>query len=75
MRAHFDSWITEDTIKDLAAREVELVRLPLGDWTLTPYGPYEGCMDGSTEKIDWLLDMCQKYDIKVLLDVHGMKGS
>lgn len=75
MRAHYDAWITEDHIKELADREVEIVRLPLGDWTLSPYGPYTGCMDGAEEKIDWFLDTCAKYGIKVLFDVHGMKGS
>jgi len=34
MRAHWDSWVTEDHIKGLSEREVEVVRLPIGDWTL-----------------------------------------
>jgi len=59
----------------LADRNVEIIRLPIGDWTLNPYGPYVGCMDGAAEKITWMLDMCEKYNIKVLLDVHAMKGS
>jgi glucan 1,3-beta-glucosidase len=75
MRAHWDSWVTEDLIKDLADREVEVVRVPIGDWTTTPYGPYVGCMDGAAEKIEWLLDTCAEYGIKVLLDVHAIKGS
>ena len=75
MRAHWDAWITEDHIKDLADREVELFRLPIGDWTLKPYGPYVGCMDGAKDKIQWLLDTAQKYNVKVLLDVHAVKGS
>ena len=32
MRAHWDVWVTEDNIKQLVDREVELVRLPVGDW-------------------------------------------
>ena len=75
MRSHWDSWVTEEHIKGLAEREVEIVRLPVGDWTLMPYGPYAGCMDGAAEKIDWFFDMCHKYGIKVLLDIHAMKGS
>ena len=34
MRAHWDSWYTEDDVKALAIRGVNMVRLPLGDWTL-----------------------------------------
>jgi len=75
MRAHWDSWYTEEHIKDIAERGVEMVRLPIGDWSINQYGPYVGCMDGAKEKIDWMFDTCAKYGIKVLLDVHAMKGS
>jgi glucan 1,3-beta-glucosidase len=75
MRAHWDSWVTEDHLKALSEREVEIVRLPIGDWTLNQYGPYVGCMDGAAEKIDWFLDTAAKYNLKVLLDVHALKDS
>lgn len=52
-----------------------MVRLPIGDWSLEPYGPYVGCMDGTKEKIDWMFDICAKYGIKILLDVHAVKDS
>ena len=52
-----------------------MVRLPIGDWTLKPYGPYVGCTDGAKDKIQWLLDTAEKYGIYVLLDVHAVKGS
>lgn len=75
MRAHWDGFYNESSIADLAQRGVEIIRLPIGDWTLNPYGPYVGCMDGAAEKIDWFYDMCAKYNIKVLMDVHAMKDS
>merc|ERR1711871_89576 len=75
MRAHWDSWVTEDHLKALADRNVEIIRLPIGDWTLKPYGPYKGCMDGAKEKIDWLLNTAEKYKIKVLIDVHAVVDS
>merc|ERR1712086_413543 len=75
MRAHWDAWYKEANISDLADRGVEIIRLPVGDWTLDPYGPYVGCMDGAAEKIDWFYDTCAKYNIKVLMDVHAMKDS
>ena len=31
MRAHWDAWVTEAHVKALAEREVEIVRLPIGD--------------------------------------------
>jgi glucan 1,3-beta-glucosidase len=47
MRAHWDAWVTEEHIRDLADKEVEILRLPIGDWMYQPYGPYVGCMDGA----------------------------
>jgi len=52
-----------------------MVRLPIGDFTLKPYGPYVGCTDGAVEKIDEMFDICAKYNITILIDVHTMKGS
>ena len=75
LREHWDKWITEDTFVQMAARDIEIVRLPIGDWTLKAYGPYVGCTEGAADKITWLLDTAQKYNIKVLLDVHAVKGS
>ena len=56
-------------------RGLEVIRLPIGDWTLNPYGPYVGCTDGADKWIDWFYDTAAKYNIKVLMDVHAMKGS
>ena len=75
LREHWEKWVTEDLIADLADREVEVVRLPIGDWTLKQYGPYVGCTDGADEYIQWALDTCETYGIKVLLDVHAVKDS
>ena len=75
LRDHWATWITEDTFKDMASREVEVIRIPIGDWTLKPYGPYVGCTDGAKDSVQWALDMAKQYNIKVLLDVHAVKGS
>merc|ERR1712127_64945 len=75
MKAHWETWVTEEHVAALAAREVEVVRLPIGDWTFNQYGPYVGCMDGAKEKIAWFMDVAAKYNIKVLLDVHAVKDS
>lgn len=49
--------------------------MPIGDWTINPYGPYIGCMDGSAEYVDKILDWAAAYNISVLLDVHTARGS
>lgn len=40
MQAHWEAWVNEDYIQQLAARGVEIIRVPIGDWTFNPYGPY-----------------------------------
>ena len=54
LRAHWDSWVTEDYIQQLSQTEVTIVRLPIGDWTLKPYGPYLGCTEGAGDMITLL---------------------
>lgn len=61
LRDHWSKFITEEKIKKIAESGVQMVRLPIGDWTLNPYGPYVGCMEGAAEYIDWFYDMCAKY--------------
>jgi len=75
MRDHWSTWYTENHIANLSTRGVNMVRLPVGDWTLDPYGPYVGCMDGAADYIDWMYDVCAKYNISILMDVHTAKGS
>jgi glucan 1,3-beta-glucosidase len=82
MQAHWEAWVTQDMITQLSQKGVELIRVPIGDWTFTPYGPYAsqadgvaGCMDGAKDWIKKILDWAEAANIKVLLDVHAMKGS
>ena len=75
MRAHWNSWITEDHIIALKNRGVQMVRLPIGDWTILKYEPYEGCMNGAEDKIDWFMDTCEKHGIKVFMTIQALEGS
>jgi glucan 1,3-beta-glucosidase len=41
LRRHWETWVTEEIISDLAASgAVNSLRLPVGDFMYTPYGPY-----------------------------------
>lgn len=76
LRRHWDSWVTEDILRELAESEaVNSLRLPVGDWMYEPYGPYIGCTDGANEYVDQLLDWANEFGFSVLLDIHGMKDS
>lgn len=76
LRHHWDLWVTEDIIRDLAqSGAVNSLRLPVGDFMYVPYGPYHGCVDGALEKVEELLDWAYAYGLTVLFDVHTMKDS
>ena len=47
----------------------------MGDWMYAPYVPFIGCMDGALDELQRVLDLCLKYDLKAVLDIHAMKGS
>ena len=41
LRRHWDTWVTEDIIQQLAMSEaVNSLRLPVGDYMYQPYGDY-----------------------------------
>ena len=77
LRQHWDTWVTEDIIKELAySGAVNSLRLPVGDFMYVPYGPYvDGCVNGSLEYVDKILDWANEYGLSVLLDIHALKDS
>jgi len=75
LRQHWDTWLTEDHVAQLASLGINALRLPVGDWMWEPYEPFEGCTDGALDKIDELLMWAERYDMKVLIDMHAWKGS
>ncbi|HSN67182.1 MAG TPA: cellulase family glycosylhydrolase, partial [Fusibacter sp.] len=72
---YFDSYITERDIEQIAARGYNSVRLPINARKL-----YHMTDDGLTfdvatiQRIDRLIDWCRKWNIYVILDMHGAPG-
>ncbi|KAF0699285.1 Aste57867_10127 [Aphanomyces stellatus] len=75
LRIHWNNWVTEKDIAELASYGINSVRIPVGDWMFVPYGPYVGCTDGSIEQLDRVLGLLKKYNINALIDIHGHIGS
>lgn len=70
-QSHLEEFIVEDDFRWLAEHGVELLRLPVGYWALELIDNYP-----STKKqIDWVMSMAEKYQLKVLLDLHAARGS
>lgn len=43
LREHWQRWVTEESLHDLAQQGINAVRIPVGDWMWMPYDPYIGC--------------------------------
>jgi glucan 1,3-beta-glucosidase len=68
---HRQTWITEADFRWIAEYGFDAVRLPVGFWTLQEAKPYLSGAEHLQNAFDW----AQKYDLKVLLDLHGAQGS
>ncbi|CAM9611016.1 unnamed protein product [Chrysoparadoxa australica] len=75
LKSHWATWVTELEIAKLSTTGINTVRLPVGDWMYEPYEPFAGCWDGALDEIERLFEICDRYNIKVLLDLHGVKDS
>ena len=71
IEAHHESFIQESDFQWLKDNHIDIIRLPIGYWlfestdNLVPHVQY----------VDWAMEMALKYDIEVLIDLHGLKGS
>ena len=71
---YLDAYITEDDFAKISALGLNCVRIPFTYLNLTE-------KDGVTLKkdafkyLDWTLDMCEKYKLYAIVDLHGVRGS
>lgn len=71
LQHHRNTFITESDFLWLAEHGMNAIRLPVGYWIIAPDGDY---VEGISY-VDWVFDMAQKYNLQVLLDLHGAPGS
>ncbi|CAO1633075.1 unnamed protein product [Parajaminaea phylloscopi] len=83
LEQHWDTWITEDDFKFLASKGFNTVRIPIGYWSVGPYfakknsdfAPYANVYQNSWKYVARAIRWAAKYDLGVLLDLHGAYGS
>ncbi|CBQ70574.1 related to Glucan 1,3-beta-glucosidase precursor [Sporisorium reilianum SRZ2] len=82
MEQHWDTWITEDDFRSLAQMGINTVRLPIGYWSAGPYfthyspfEQYKSVYEFSWRYIARAINWAAKYDIGVIVDLHGAYGS
>jgi glucan 1,3-beta-glucosidase len=69
-----DTFITETDIATIKSYGLNHVRIPIGYWSLNklPSEPYAvGAYPYFKKAVGW----CQKYGLKVIIDLHGAPGS
>lgn len=69
---HWDSWITEDDLHQIAAAGMNHVRIPVGYWSVIKDddAPY---VQGAYEFLGRALDWASGAGLKVMIDLHGGK--
>ncbi|MEM1331733.1 MAG: cellulase family glycosylhydrolase [Planctomycetota bacterium] len=74
LRIHRDHWITERDVQRIASFGMTLIRLPIHYSVIEdPSRPGELRADG-LDRIDRLLDWCERHGLYVVLDMHGAPG-
>ncbi|KAG2022873.1 exo-beta-1,3-glucanase [Coprinopsis cinerea AmutBmut pab1-1] len=74
LKQHWETWITEKDFEDIAAAGLNHVRLPIGYWAFE-VAPDEPYIQGQLEYLDRAITWAQKYNLKVIIDLHGAPGS
>jgi glucan 1,3-beta-glucosidase len=74
LQQHWDTWITQDDFRQIAAAGLNSVRIPIGTWAFALYDgePY---ITGAQAYLDKAIGWAQQYGIQVLIDLHGAPGS
>ncbi|KAL1697062.1 glycoside hydrolase family 5 protein [Schizophyllum commune] len=82
LKNHWETWITEQDFKDIAAAGLTHVRIPLGYWSVpmtsadtnhsTSISPY---LDGAWPYLLRGLNWARAHGVRCIVDVHGAPGS
>ncbi|KAL1739276.1 glycoside hydrolase superfamily, partial [Schizophyllum fasciatum] len=82
LKNHWETWITEQDFKDIAAAGLTHVRIPLGYWsvpmtssdtnTSTSVSPY---LDGAWPYLLRGLNWARAHGVRAIVDIHGAPGS
>lgn len=70
---YMQSYITEADFQEIVALGLNTVRLPFVWQNLTTDG--ETIRPDGFRYVDWTVEMCEKYGLYVVLDLHGAVGS
>jgi glucan 1,3-beta-glucosidase len=70
LREHQKNFIREEDFRWMRSNGVQAVRIPIGYWLFDGDAPFVPCIG----RLDWAFRMAEKYDIEVLVSLHGAPG-
>lgn len=71
MKKHRDTYVTEEDFANIASHGMNLVRIPVPYFIFGDREPFVGCI----EYLDLAFEWAQKYNLKILVDLHTVPGS
>lgn len=71
LRNHQKNFIQEEDFRWMRDNGVNAVRIPIGYWIFDGDAPFAPCI----ERLDWAFTMAERYNIEVLVCLHGAPGS
>lgn len=72
-KLYIDTFIQEIDFKNIKDMNMNAVRIPITCYNFTTDGyTYR---DNAFDKLDWAIDMCEKYGLYAIIDYHGAIGS
>ncbi len=70
IKEHRKTFICESDFAWLKSHGVEIIRLPVPFWAVVESKEYVS----AASEVAWAMNMAEKYDLKVLLDLHAVPG-
>ncbi|XP_020257372.1 probable glucan 1,3-beta-glucosidase A [Asparagus officinalis] len=74
LREHWNSFIVEEDFNFISQNGLNAVRIPVGWWTAINPTPWP-FVEGSLQILDRAFSWAEKYDLKVIIDLHAAPGS
>lgn len=71
LKAHRDTYVTEEDFSFIAGQGLNLVRIPVPYFIFGDRPPYPGCVEYLDKAFDW----AEKYGLKIMIDLHTVPGS
>lgn len=70
---YVDTYIQEKDFQIISDLGMNVVRIPFTCYNLTVDG--YTLREDAFEKLDWAVEMCERYDLYAIIDLHGAVGS